>query len=138
MIQHQTQIRVRYGDTDKMSYVYYGKYAEYCEVGRTEFLRSMGISYKQMEEAGVMLPVAEYNIRYHRAAKYDDLLTITTILPEKPTAKFKTEYLIHNELGEHLATAKVILVFVNIATNKVMRVPKDVLAAVEKCWESSR
>jgi acyl-CoA thioester hydrolase len=137
MIQHQTQVRVRYGDTDKMAYVYYGKYAEYCEVGRTELIRSLGISYKEMEDDGVMLPVGEYNIRYHRPAKYDDLLTITTILPEKPTAKFITEYLIHNQLGEHLATAKVILVFVQIATNKVVRAPEYVMGAVEKLWQTS-
>jgi acyl-CoA thioester hydrolase len=73
---HEYQIRVRYAETDQMRFVYYGNYAQYFEVGRVEFLRSRGLSYKDLEAEGVMMPVVELNIKYKRPAKYDDLLTI--------------------------------------------------------------
>jgi acyl-CoA thioester hydrolase len=73
---HEYQIRARYAETDQMRFVYYGNYAQYFEVGRVEFLRSRGLSYKDLEAEGVMMPVVELNIKYKRPAKYDDLLTI--------------------------------------------------------------
>ena len=80
MIKNQTKIRVRYAETDQMGYVYYGNYAQFFEVGRVEWLRSLGVSYKSLEDSGVMLPVINLNVQYIKPAKYDDLLTITTIL----------------------------------------------------------
>lgn len=79
---HETNIRVRYAETDKMGFVYYGNYATYFEVGRVEFLRSKGYSYKQLEDEGVMMPVVEINIKYKRPAIYDDLLVIKTSIKE--------------------------------------------------------
>ena len=88
----ETTIRVRYSETDKMGYVYYGNYAQYFEVGRVEALRDLKTSYKEMEDTGVMLPVYEFNIKYLKPAFYDDLLVIKTTIREIPTAKIKFDY----------------------------------------------
>ena len=80
MIKNQTKIRVRYAETDQMGYVYYGNYAQYFEVGRVEWLRSLGVSYKSLEESGIMLPVIKLEVDFIKPGKYDDLLTINTIL----------------------------------------------------------
>jgi acyl-CoA thioester hydrolase len=89
----KTSIRVRYGETDQMGYCYYGNYAQYFEVGRVEALRAFGMSYKEMEGSGVMLPVSEFNVRYFSPAYYDDLLLITTkiVLLKGPRLFFEYE-----------------------------------------------
>lgn len=110
---HETFLRVRYGETDQMGYCYYGNYAQYFEVGRVEALRSLGISYKDLEEDGVMLPVSEFNIKYYKAAKYDDLLRIETIISHIKGARIVFDYAIYNEQGEKLNDASTTLVFVN-------------------------
>ena len=92
MIKNQTNIRVRYGETDQMGYVYYGNYAQFFEVGRVEWLRALGVSYKSLEESGIMLPVIQLNINYMKPAKYDDLLTITTIMTKKHLVKTYLTY----------------------------------------------
>ena len=101
MLNHKTKIRVRYGETDQMGYVYYGNYAQYLEVGRVEWLRNLGVSYKSLEESGIMLPVLEMKIRYFNPAKYDDLLTIETILTKVPSAKIEFDFngvLVYSEM----------------------------------------
>ena len=101
MYQFTTPIRVRYAETDQMGVVYYGNYAQYFEVGRVETIRSLGMSYKALEDMGVMLPVVEMNIKYLRPAHYDDVLNIqSTIkeLPEKHIIEFHQE--IYNEAGK--------------------------------------
>ena len=82
MLQTTHQIRVRYGETDPMKYVYYGNYAEYLEVARVELFRKIGISYNEIEQQGIWLPVSEYSIKYLKPAKYDDLLEIKTTIGE--------------------------------------------------------
>ncbi|MEP0711678.1 MAG: thioesterase family protein, partial [Algoriphagus sp.] len=96
----KTQIRVRYAETDQMSYVYYGNYAMYFEVARVEAMRSIGFSYKEMEDEGVMMPVLESHFRYLRPGKYDELLTIKTSIPTLPGAKIRFEYEVYNEAEE--------------------------------------
>lgn len=123
MFVSKTNIRVRYGETDQMGYVYYGNYALYYEVGRVEALRELGTSYRELEENGVMLPVMEVQSRYLKAARYDDLLQITTIMDEMPQARITFRYEIHNESGELLHTAKVVLVFVDAQTMRPVRCP---------------
>jgi len=108
MYEFKNQIRVRYADADPMNVVYYGNYAQYFEVGRVESLRALGISYKVIEDLGIMLPVVELNVKYLRPARYDDLLTITTQLREFPIdhrITFHQE--IHNEEGKPDAWIKV-------------------------------
>ena len=97
MYTHKTNIRVRYSETDQMKYVYYGVYAQYFEVGRVELLRSLGISYKELENKGFALPVVNYNIDYKHPAFYDDELTIETTLKEIPTAKIIFQYKTWNQ-----------------------------------------
>ena len=101
MYEFKNQVRVRYADADPMNVVYYGNYAQYFEVGRVESLRALGISYKVIEDLGIILPVVELNVKYLRPARYDDLLTITTQLRELPIdhrITFHQE--IHNEEGK--------------------------------------
>jgi acyl-CoA thioester hydrolase len=121
------QFRVRYGETDQMGFVYYGNYAQYFEMGRTEWLRKLGITYKKMEEDGIMLPVMNLNINYLKPAKYDDLITLKTILNKLPSAKIEFSYEVFNEENELLTTANTTLVFVNMKTNKPTRAPEYVL-----------
>ena len=123
MYTHTTKIRVRYGETDQMKYVYYGVYAQYFEVGRVELLRSLGITYKELEEQGFALPVVNYNINYKKAAFYDDELTIETTL-KLLSKKIIFQYNTFNEKKEMLNTAEVTLVFININTGKPCSAPK--------------
>lgn len=127
MIKNQTKIRVRYGETDQMAYVYYGNYAQYFEVGRVEWLRSLGVSYKSLEESGIMLPVIELKVNYMKPAKYDDLLTITTILQKKPLVKIEFDFEVHNENGDLITTGFTSLVFMDMKKNKPIKAPQYLL-----------
>ncbi len=127
MIKNQTKIRVRYAETDQMGYVYYGNYAQFFEVGRVEWLRSLGVSYKSLEDSGVMLPVINLNVQYIKPAKYDDLLTITTILSKKPQVKIEFDFEITNEKGELLTTGYTSLVFMDMKKNRPIKGPAQLL-----------
>ena len=127
MYQHTTHVRVRYGETDQMGYVYYGHYAAYCEVARVEALRRLGMSYKQLEEAGVMLPVLEHHAYYHQPAYYDDLLNIDVQIRALPTATIYFDYVFYKEDGESLHTANTKLVFVQAASKRPCRPPETLL-----------
>ena len=127
MISHNLKIRVRYAETDQMSYVYYGNYAQYFEMGRVEWLRNLGISYKSMEKDGIMLPVLKMEVDYFKPAKYDDLLNLKTTLLKIPSAKIDFRFDITNEEEELLTTGFVTLVFVDIKKNKPIRAPKFIL-----------
>ena len=123
----ETKIRVRYAETDQMSFVYYGVYAQYYEVGRVELLRSMGLSYKEIEEMGYNLPVVNMNINYKKPAFYDDELTIRTTIKELPSAKITFDYEIFNDAGDLLNVGEVILVFVDKETGKPCFAPKVIM-----------
>lgn len=131
MISDKIQFRVRYGETDQMSYAYHGNYAAYFEMGRTEWLRKLGVSYKNMEENGIMLPVINLNTNYLKPAKYDDILTLKTTLAKEPTARIEFEFEIHNQNNELLTTATATLVFVNMKTNRPTRIPEDILNKIK-------
>ena len=130
MIKNQTKIRVRYGETDQMGYVYYGNYAQYFEVGRVEWLRSLGVSYKSLEDSGVMLPVIKLDIDYIKPAKYDDLLTVTTTLSKKPLVKIEFDFEITNEKEELITTGLARLVFMDMKKNKPIKGPSDLLERI--------
>jgi len=115
---HQTQIRVRYSETDQMQVVYHGNYAQYFEIGRVEWLRNKGICYKWMEENGIMLPVVSLSINFKKPARYDELLTLKTILKMQSTVKIEFDYELFNEEGELLTIANSILVFVDMKSSK--------------------
>ncbi len=131
MLINETKIRVRYAETDQMGYVYYGRYAEYYEIGRTEMIRELGFSYKHFEETGIMLPVQEMKIKYYRPGKYDDLILIKTSLLSLPTAKITFHYELFNEDGEKLNEGEVSLVFTDAATRRPMRPPQSLIKALE-------
>jgi acyl-CoA thioester hydrolase len=132
MISDKIQFRVRYGETDQMSYAYHGNYAAYFEMGRTEWLRKLGVSYKSMEENGIMLPVINLNTNYLKPAKYDDLLTLKTSLAKRPSAKIEFNFELYNEQEELLTSATATLVFVNMETNRPTRAPKYIMDMVDK------
>ncbi len=115
---HQFTTRVRYAETDQMGVVYHGNYAVYFEMGRVEWLRNLGVSYKKMEETGIMLPVVSLTMNYKKPARYDDLLTVTTRFKSQTSVKIEFDYEIHNEKGELLTTGHSVLVFVDMKTGK--------------------
>lgn len=137
MFCHEVKLRVRYAETDQMQYVYYGNYAIYYEVARVECLRALGISYKRLEDDGVMLPVLEQYTKYIAPAHYDDLLTIRVSVKEMPQTRISFEYEIFNEAGRLLNIGKTTLVFVNKHSQKPIRCPKD-LAVLFKPHFSSK
>lgn len=118
------QVRVRYAETDQMGVVYYGNYAQYFEMGRTEWLRKSGISYKWMEDNGIILPVVDLNVKFKQSARYDDLLTVVTELQNLPTIRIGFNYEIFNEKKELITTGSTTLVFVDKATNKLIKAPR--------------
>ena len=128
----ETQVRVRYGETDQMGYAYYGNYTLYYEVARVELLRQLGFSYKFMEENGVMLPVLSLNVKYIKPAFYDELLTIKTIIKELPQARITFAYEIYNEKNTLINTGETTLVFINKETNKPCIAPAWFLEALAK------
>ena len=124
MIISETKIRVYYQDTDKMGVVYYGNYARYYEIGRTEMIRELGFTYKQMEELNILLPARSLKINYLKSAYYDDLLTIRTIIDSIPKVKFPIKTEIYNEDGELINSGEVVLAFFSALTNKPTAAPK--------------
>ena len=123
MITNEIKVRVRYAETDQMGYVYYGNYATYFEVARVELLRSVGFTYKKLEEEGIMLPVFEFSIKYFKPAFYDDLLTIKTTLEYNDGARIRFHYEIFNESGSLLNKAETTLVFIDRRTNRPTIMP---------------
>jgi acyl-CoA thioester hydrolase len=130
MYTHDTSFRVRYGETDQMGYVYYGDYAEYFEVGRVEALRSLGFPYRRLEEEGVMLPVHDMQVRYHRPARYDDLITVRTSIEALPNVRIVFRYELRNEADELLTEAVTTLVFVDRGSMRPCRAPQHLLDAL--------
>ncbi|MFD1014989.1 acyl-CoA thioesterase [Winogradskyella rapida] len=124
---NETKLKVRYGETDQMGVVYHANYAAYFEVGRTEWLREFGLSYKGMEDDGIMLPVVSLSINYKNSAHYDDVLTVKTMLKKMPTASIEFSYEIYNESEVLLVTGNTVLAFVNMERNRPTRCPKYLL-----------
>ena len=125
MFTHDTQVRVRYGETDQMGYLYYGNYALYYEVGRAEMIRDLGLSYKEMEsKLGIMMPVMSLQMRFVRPALYDELVTIRTTLRELPTHTITFHMELFNEKKKLLNGGLVKLCFVEMATNRTVAPPQ--------------
>ena len=124
MIKTETILRVRYAETDQMGYVYYGVYAQYYEVGRVEAMRSLGFSYKEMEETGVLMPVINLTINYKKPAKYDDEVRIVTSVNEIPGIRITFHYECYNQKNELLNTGSVTLVFIDKLKNKPISAPQ--------------
>ncbi len=117
MFNSETNIRVRYAETDQMNVVYHGNYAQYFEVARAEAIREMGITYKEMEEMGIVMPIVELHTKFLRPAKYDDLLTIKTQLRELPTDhRIEFHHEVCNEEGKLLTIGRIVLYFLDSKT----------------------
>ena len=114
-----------------MGVVYHGNYAHFFELGRTEWLRSLGITYKYMEKNGVMLPVISLSSKFLKSAFYDEVLTVTTILKKTPGVRIEFDVEITNEKNELITTGNTILVFVNAVTKKPMRCPAYILEKIK-------
>ena len=127
---YEFSVRVRYSETDQMGVVYHGNYAQYFEMGRVEWLRNIGVSYKWMEENGVMLPVVSLTMNYKKPARYDDLITVRTIFKSQTSVKIEFDYEIYNEKQELLTIAHSVLVFVDMKTGRPMLPPDYVLAKI--------
>ncbi|MGJ8714084.1 MAG: acyl-CoA thioesterase [Maribacter stanieri] len=124
---NEISFRIRYSETDQMGVVYHGNYAQYLELARVEWLRSLGISYKSIEEGGIMLPVISLSINFLKPALYDDLITVKVILNKKPAVRIEFDYEIINEAGELLATANTVLVFMDMKRIRPTKCPQVLL-----------
>ena len=131
MFTFETSLRVRYAETDKMGYVYYGNYATYFEVARVEALRSLGINYKEMEDNEIMLPVLSYSTKFFKPAYYDEQLTIKLYIKELPMARIHFHFETYNASDVKINTAEVVLVFVDMVRNKPCSAPQELITQLK-------
>ncbi len=132
MFSTETQIRVRYAETDQMGIVYHGNYIPYFESSRAEAIRELGYTYADMEKMGIIMPVVDVHCRYLRPAKYDDLLTVKTILKELPVHhKIEFHHEVYNEANELLVTGKIILYFMEVTGMKRTTMPSPLLQKLQ-------
>ena len=128
----EVKLRVRYGETDRMGYAYYGHYAEYFEVARVEALRTLGMNYKDMEDGGIILPVHTFSVKYFKPAFYDDMLTIKCTVKEMPMARITFHYETFNEKNDLLNTGEVTLAFIDKKHNKPTPAPQEFTDKIKK------
>lgn len=138
MLITETKLRVRYAETDQMGYSYYGNYAKYYEVGRADSMRTLGMTYREMEERGVVMPIATMVSKYIRPARYDDLLTIRTIVKEVPAARMHFFYEVYNEEGVLLNLGETVLAFIKKDTGRPCAAPDWFLEPLRKAFEMSK
>lgn len=127
-----TEIRVRYAETDQMNVVYHGNYAQYFEVGRGDSIRNLGLTYKDMEAMGIIMPIVDFQAKFLRPAHYDDLLTIKTMLKELPT-DHKIEYHqeVYNQHGKLLTIGRVVLYFIDANTKQKTNMPQKFMEIIQ-------
>lgn len=135
MIHTTHSLRVRYGETDPMKYVYYGNYAEYLEVARVELFRTIGISYNDIEKKGIWLPVSEYSIKYLKPAFYDEELTIHTYVEKLPGVKIEFRYEIFNSDNVKITDAKTTLFFLDAESGKIIKCPDFLMSFIQQEWK---
>ena len=135
MFSFETKLRVRYAETDQMGYVYYGNYATYYEVARVEMLRSLGTSYRAMEENGIMMPVTELSVKYLKPIRYDEEITIRICIRELPAVRIRFEYELYDESGSLANSGETTLVFVDMKRNRPCKAPDDFIAALTPFFE---
>ena len=132
MREHSIQVRVRYSETDQMGVVYHGNYIPYFEIGRVEWLRVQGVSYKSLEEGGIALPIVQMTLNYKKPARYDDLLNVKTRFKGQSSVKLEFECEITSEAGELLTTAYFVLVFVDVKSARPIPPPPFIKALLDK------
>jgi acyl-CoA thioester hydrolase len=135
MFQNATKLRVRYGETDQMGYMYYGNYAEFFEVGRVEMLRSLGLTYSGMEASGIMMPVLELKCKYLKPARYDEEITINVIMDKMPGVKIHFRYELFNDRDELIHIGETLLAFVNMKSNRPCLPPAEFIEKLKPFFE---
>lgn len=135
MFVYSTKIRVRYAETDQMGYMYYGNYAQFYEVGRVEMLRGLGMTYKSMEQSGIILPVAELRCKYIKPARYDEEIDVRVMLAEMPSTRMHFNYELYNERNTLINVGETILAFVDIKKNRPCLPPKDFVDKIKGYFE---
>ena len=131
MITGEIKLRVRYSDTDQMGYVYYGRYASFYEVARVELFRSLGFSYKKLEEEGIGMPVIDMETKYILPIKYDEQIKINTTIENLPSSRISFKYEVYNQNNELANTAKTTLTFINLTNKKPVRMPAELLDIIK-------
>ncbi|MGB6035167.1 MAG: thioesterase family protein [Cryomorphaceae bacterium] len=126
---HTTSFRVRYSETDRMGYMYYGNYAAWFEVGRVELLRSLGLTYRKMEDDGVILPVRDFTVRYFKPAKYEDEVFLKTTLIELVGARITFDFILEDSEGTKLCASTIVLVFCDKESGRPTRAPQELVEA---------
>lgn len=124
MVERSCHIKVRYGETDQMGIVNNANYPSYYEIGRTEWLSQLGLSYQQMEKEGIMMPLIDLYSRYLKPAYYEDELTITTIVKELPVVRMKFDYAIYNQEGILINEGYSQQAFINAYSRRPQRTPQ--------------
>lgn len=127
MFSHSTKIRVRYADTDQMGYMYYGNYATFYEVGRVEMLRSLGLTYKSMEESGIIMPVTDLKCKYILPALYDEEITVKVFIDKMPSLRIHFRYELYNESDDLINMGETTLVFIDQVRKKACLPSKEFL-----------
>lgn len=138
MVISETQVRVRYAETDQMGFAYYGNYAAWYEVGRADAMRKLGMTYREMEEKGIIMPIVVMTSKYLRPARYDDLLTIKTIVKEMPGSRMHFFYEVSNEEGELINAAETILAFVKKDSGRPCMAPDWFLEPLRKAMAAGQ
>jgi acyl-CoA thioester hydrolase len=138
MYRYTYQHRVRYRECDPMGLVYHAHYVDYFEYARTEALREMGMPYREVEEAGIIMPVVDLVVRYRRPALYDDALEIDAVIEEPPDMRLHIDYQIRRQgETELLTTGHVTLCFVDTARSRPVRAPEMVRGLIENAIRTS-
>lgn len=127
----ETTIRVRYGETDRMGYLYYGHYPAYFEASRTDMIRLFGFTYREIEEQGIIMPVHSLKVDYKRPAHYDELLTVKSCLKVLPVVRLDIDYEIYNAQKQLICTGNTVLAFVDAKTGRPRRAPQYFIEAVK-------
>ena len=131
MITGEIKLRVRYSDTDQMGYVYYGRYASFYEIARVELFRSLGFSYKNLEEEGIGMPVIDMETKYILPIKYDEQIKINTSIENLPSSRINFKYEVYNQNNELANTANTTLTFINLINKKPVRMPAELLDIIK-------
>ena len=138
MYTHSTQIRIHYALTDQMGVVYYGNYAQFFEIARTEAIRQLGFTYKELEAMGVMMPVSDMHIHYRKPIRYDELITVSVTVKEWPIGKKITFHgEIHNEAGERCTMSDITLYFVDAKTMRPIQMPDALVTVLQPFFETA-
>ncbi|MCL2042107.1 MAG: acyl-CoA thioesterase [Bacteroidales bacterium] len=124
MIVHETELRVQYYETDQMGVVHHSNYIRYFEVGRTELIRRLGMSYRELEDSGTVMPITNVEVRYFYPARYDEMIRIKIVVKEMPKVRMVFHYEIYNETGKLLADGSTTLAFLNKETGRPQRTPE--------------